>query len=587
MELKAEMRSISETLEFLKVSGKVSAPWKHLKDGLAAYMQLHSELFKLGQGSGGTEEEIKEVFSSLERERSRLHALADALAAASRDAGPAETPILDFLDALALALEQDARQEMPSAGQHKGTSPDLACVEVIRETRGCCSECQQDVPAQVRIREGSVWLDKQCQEHGQTSQFLSDNPDYWAELDCFYFRVNKEEYPQRDFIIRMTERCNLDCPICLAKANTEDTPDLSLDEVQGFIRARRGIKIDLMAAEPTLREDLEEWVRTIKGAGNIAALHTNGLKLAKREYAERLKVAGVDEVFLQFDGFDDEAHVTLRGRKLLKARLAALDNLRELGIATSLIVVVARGVNEAEVKRTLDFAASPDNAFIREVFFLGLRVLGSAADRGTDGKGPFEGLTMMPDEVIELLTAQDDRISRSDVLAFNKLYFAMLGLFKVRKCLYVQHYMMVRDKAGGLTPISDLLDLPRLEAAAERFAAKVSSHPLRARARFLASLSAQIMKPSARPVLRDLLRLQALFRSGMNLKDVPPRLLLLGFITACDPENFDSDVAINCGKGELSSDGGFVDSGAVANVHREARFVQSDRRPGALKARED
>ena len=73
----------------------------------------------------------------------------------------------------------------------------------------------------------------------------------------------------------------------------------------------------------------------------------------------------------------------------------------------------------------------------------------------------------------------------------------------------------------------------------------------------------------------DLLRLQDLFRSGMNLRHVPRRFLLVGFITACDPWNFDAQVAVNCGKGELSADGGFVESGAVANVRREARFAEA------------
>ncbi|MBK9670391.1 MAG: radical SAM protein [Thermomonas sp.] len=141
----------------------------------------------------------------------------------------------------------------------------------------------------------------------------------------------------------MTERCNLACPICLAKANTEDTPDLDLTGLEKLRSERSGIKIDLMAAEPTLRPDLEDWIRKVKATGNIAALHSNGLKLANLEYAKKIKAAGVDEVFLQFDGMDDEANKALRGRPLLKARMATLANMRELGIATSLIVVIGRG----------------------------------------------------------------------------------------------------------------------------------------------------------------------------------------------------------------------------------------------------
>jgi hypothetical protein len=44
-------------------------------------------------------------------------------------------------------------------------------------------------------------------------------------------------------------------------------------------------------------------------------------------------------------------------------------------------------------------------------------------------------------------------------------------------------------------------------------------------------------------------------------------------------------VAINCGKGELSMDGGLIESGAVANVQREARFDESGYEPGAMHER--
>ncbi len=192
---------------------------------------------------------------------------------------------------------------------------------------------------------------------------------------------------------------------------------------------------------------------------------------------------------------------------------------------------------------------------------------------------------MMPDEVLDLLVAQDPRVRREDVLAFNKVYFAMLAASRVRKCLYVQHYLMVRGRGAGLRPISDFIDLSSLAAAADKLAATIGQSPVRARARFFAALARQAATPAALPVVRDFIRLQMLFRSGMNLKDVPTNLLLLGVITACDPDNFDAAVSINCGKGELSSDGGFVESGADANVAREGRFKESDRRPGEAKRR--
>lgn len=446
---------------------------------------------------------------------------------------------------------------------------------IIRATRSVCPRCHQPLPAAVVVEDGEVVLTRTCPEHGEQRQHLSSHPGYWADLDRFYFDVNDVSHPQRDFIVRMTERCNLACPICLAKANTEDTPDLDLAGLERLLSERRGIKIDLMAAEPTLREDLEDWVRRVKATGNIAALHTNGLKLANLEYARKLKEAGVDEVFLQFDGLDDAANTTLRGRPLLKARLATLANLRELGIATSLIVVIARGLNEPQVQQTFAFALRPENTHIREVFFLGLRMLGSARHAGT-----FTDQALMPDDLIELLTTQEPRIRRTDVQRFNMLYFAMLSAFQVKKCLYVQHYLVARDGAGGYTPAAELLNLERLSVAASRYAARRRTHPTFARAALLGELAVRGARPAARAMAGDLVRLGSLFQKGMNLGEVPPRFLLLGFITACDPDNFDAGVAINCGKGELSVDGGFYESSAVANVAREARLDASDRAPG-------
>lgn len=461
--------------------------------------------------------------------------------------------------------------------------------QILRETRGRCSTCLLDVPAAVVRTDRQVRLEKRCPTHGITTELLSESPDYWAGLDTFYFQVNGEEWPQRDFMVRMTERCNLDCPICLAKANTEDTPDMDLSGLQALLSERRGIKVDLLAAEPTLREDLPDWIRRVKASGNIAALHTNGIKLADAAYARTLAEAGVDEVFLQFDGFDEGAHMQLRGAKLLRRRLQALANLRELGIATSLIVVIARGLNEDQVARVYRFALQPENSHVREVFFLGLRVLGStryAQAQAAQGQSMAER-ALMPDAIIDLLCAQEPSMKREDIRRFNKLYFAMLSAFKVRKCLYVQHYLVARDGHGTATTAAALLPMDKVEQACDDFARRLPRHPTLARARFLADVARLGVRRETLGMLFDMVQLQALFKTGMNLEQVPRRFLLLGFITACDPQNFDAQVAINCGKGELSVDGGFVDSGAVANVDRELRFDATERAPGVARRRKD
>lgn len=557
----------------------IRAPFAHLRRLLDEHLRkeetvLFPAMLALAESGTTGGAPLAGLVAQMEREHDEIRLLETALREAARDAGPHEAALLALLDDLVehTDLEDDAL--FPAALKLElGTGAPPA--QVLRRTRGRCGTCHADVTAVVSVRDGGVWLDKVCPEHGVTAQRLSTRTDYWAELDQFYFKVNDGEYPQRDYIVRMTERCNLACPICLAKANTEDTPDLDLRGLERLISERRGIKIDLMAAEPTLRPDLVDWVKKVKASGNIAALHTNGIRLTDGDYVAELAAAGVDEVFLQFDGLDDEANKALRGRPLLKARTAALANLRAHGLATSLIVVIGAGLNDAQVGETFRFALRPENDHVREVFYLGLRSMGSARHTGV-----FAGQQLMPDDLIERMVAQVPEITREDVLAFNKVYFSLLSTFHVRKCLYVQHYLVERKADGGFVPISKILDLGRLSAAATRYADQRVRHPAVARARFGASLVRQGLRPESLRIAGDLLRLENLFEKGMNLSQVPRRFLLIGFITACDLDNFDAQVAVNCGKGELSTDGGFTESGAVANVLREARFVEGGRDPG-------
>ncbi len=462
----------------------------------------------------------------------------------------------------------------------RATPPASTSRTVVRRTRAVCPECLLELDAEVVVDERGAVLERTCPEHGVATQLLSKHGEHWAELDRYFFDVNTTPAPQRDFIVRMTERCNLDCPICLAKANTEDTPDLDLSGLGRLLSERRGLKVDLMAAEPTLREDLGDWVRQVRAAGHIAALHTNGLKLADRNYVRALKEAGVEEVFLQFDGFDDDANQALRGARLLKRRLRAVDNLRAEGIATSLVVVVAGGLNEAQVEETYRFAVRPENDHIRELLFLGLRMLGSARDAESRGTGGFGARALMPDDLISEFCDRVEGVERADIRRFNKAYFALLSVMKVRKCLYIQHHLVVRTPEGGV-PVGDLLDLEALEVACDRYRDRIAAGSRLARPLFMADVTRVGLQRKTLTVAKDLLRLQDLLRSGMNLSRVPRKMLLVGFITACDPENWDAGVSAHCGKGELSVDGGYVESGADANIARERRFSASARKPGA------
>jgi uncharacterized radical SAM superfamily Fe-S cluster-containing enzyme len=80
-------------------------------------------------------------------------------------------------------------------------------------------------------------------------------------------------------------------------------------------------------------------------------INTNGVRIAQdREFVERLaSYAPRLEVYLQFDSLDDDALVNLRGAKLARIRREALEALEAVGLSTTLVAVVKRGVNDHEV----------------------------------------------------------------------------------------------------------------------------------------------------------------------------------------------------------------------------------------------
>lgn len=436
--------------------------------------------------------------------------------------------------------------------------------DIIRKTYSVCSKCLHSVPAEVVEADGKIWLQKHCAEHDEDPVFLSDHPDYYRDLNDFYFSVMQASYPQRDFIVRLTERCNLECPICLAGSDQDVLPDFTVDEIKRLVKSVKGKKFDLMGCEPTVMDNLEEIIRIIADAKNIPALHSNGIELEDYEYVRRLKEAGLGEVHLQFDGFDEKAYEIIRGKPLTESKLKAFANLEKLNIPVDLVMTILGDVNEKEINSVLKFGIEHSN--VKEIFFLGCRMLGRAA-------GKFESSQLLPDQVIDILeNATEGAISRDMVRRFQKLYFALLSIFGVRKCMYIQHYLLFRKKNGGYATLDDVIDMNKMEKILDRFCVRRKKNKRMAVPLFLFAAAGCFLRPKAFRLAFDFFTLSMLMAFGFDLRKVKSKSIMLGYITACDPLIYDADISENCGKGEISRDLGVQDSGALANVLREHRW---------------
>ncbi len=258
----------------------------------------------------------------------------------------------------------------------------------IRRTRSVCPRCLRQLPArQLRDEQGRVWLEKECPEHGLFRTLIwrgyADLEEWRVgaslleqeeELDCpscSHGICANHQQGSCCVLLNVTQRCNLSCRFCFAQADARQHPanEPTLEELKRDMdniaedcirRDGHCCTIILSGGEPTLRDDLPELMTYIKQRGApYIQLNSNGIRLGEDEdYVRALAKAGLDYVFLQFDGVDDTVYRTLRGRPLLETKIKCIELCGKYRIGVTLVPVVARGVNENQVGDIVRFGAA-------------------------------------------------------------------------------------------------------------------------------------------------------------------------------------------------------------------------------------
>lgn len=249
-----------------------------------------------------------------------------------------------------------------------------------------CGTCLRRVEGNILIKNGAVYMDKWCPQHGRERVLLADDADYYRL--CREKFVKPPELPQRFnterrwgcpydcglcpehmqhsclTLIEVTDHCNLRCPICYADSGPHRPGfrDLAtIERMLDAVVANEGEPdvVQISGGEPTLHPDFFAILDAAKARPiKHLMVNTNGLRIAKEpEFVERLAgyMPGF-ELYLQFDSLRDEVHQALRGAKLREIRLRALEALNRHGISTTLVVTVKKGLNDGELGGIIDFA---------------------------------------------------------------------------------------------------------------------------------------------------------------------------------------------------------------------------------------
>ena len=196
-------------------------------------------------------------------------------------------------------------------------------------------------------------------------------------------------------LVEICDFCNLRCPICYAASGPDRQQFRTLDQIERMLDAvvrNEGEPdvVQISGGEPTMHPDFFAVLELAKARPiRHLMVNTNGVKIAESEaFAERLATYMPDfEVYLQFDSFERDALIALRGADLRAVREKALERLNRHGISTTLVVTLKKGLNDHEIGRIIDFAL--EQPCVRGVTFQPMQDAGRA-----DG---FDPSTRSPD----------------------------------------------------------------------------------------------------------------------------------------------------------------------------------------------
>jgi len=262
--------------------------------------------------------------------------------------------------------------------------------EVLEKTDSLCPVCLQRIPAQIIEENNNVYLEKSCQSHGKFKTIIWRDAESWKKWnnlnDWSPDRSEGGEFATKSkngcpfdcglcpkhlrypciVVMEITNRCDLNCPICFVNANAAGyVYDADLDTIEDMYKTvlRHGCKfskptIQLSGGEPTIRDDLPLIITMGKESGfDHFIVNTNGIRISKdKRYLYNLKECGADVIYLQFDGVSDDVYIRIRSTRLMDTKVKAIKNCAEVGICVILVPTIVKDINFNQIGKIIQFA---------------------------------------------------------------------------------------------------------------------------------------------------------------------------------------------------------------------------------------
>ena len=253
------------------------------------------------------------------------------------------------------------------------------------QTQSLCEECLAVVPTKIIFQNGNVYYQKRCSEHGVQKTLVSTDIEYFKRCKDYLkpgdmpsqFQTAIQQGCPHDCglcpdheqhsclaLFEIIDECNMQCPVCFANSAPGKGNARSLEQIEVMLQTLLASEqqpdlVQISGGEPTLHPQLMPILRRLKNSPiRHLMLNTNGIRLARDSelVAELASLKPGFEVYLQFDSLNVNALKTIRGQDMRNIRLQALEQLEKHNISTTLVCVVRKGVNDAEIGEIIQFA---------------------------------------------------------------------------------------------------------------------------------------------------------------------------------------------------------------------------------------
>ena len=485
----------------------------------------------------------------------------------------------------------------------------------IKDTKSLCPECGKPLNAEVFDDKGKVFIKKTCDEHGEFINTYWGDEELYNRAEKFKPSITAVENPCVDNVgvcpsncglcskhetstvlglIDVTNRCNLRCPVCFANAAASGyLYEPSQDEIRQMLKNLRNLKpnptpaIQYAGGEPTVRKDIVELVAMAKEEGfTHVQIATNGLRLARKEnLAKELKAAGLNTVYLAFDGTTPEPYINNRGKDLLPQKLQAIENCRKARLGVVLVPTLIKGVNDHQVGEIIKFAFD-NNDIIYGVNFQPVSFAGrTPADEVEQQRITIPDFVKIIDEQTDGEVSPEDFYPPSCVEPIARFITALDGEERPKVTLNCHQHCGVgtyvfREKTEGsgkdrLIPITRFIDVDSLFEKLDGYADKLIEGKFGARKKVLARATKNLPKLIHTSKAPEHLDVKKIFlnvftrRSYDALGDFSKDAMLISCMHFMDPFNFDEDRVKKCVIHYATPDGRIIPFCTMNSMYRE------------------